>query len=119
VRDDVSATDEREAEDMGAVHRTVRRTSRYGWLLVGLGVGYVLGTRAGRERYDQMTSWLSRTSSDLGVDRAMDRVVDSARDTAMDLRDSTAERARSAVDTGSQSLADGIQTAGSRAQDQL
>ncbi len=104
---------------MGAVHRTVRRTSRYGWLLAGLGVGYMLGARAGRGRYDQITSWVKRTSTDLGFDRAMDRVVDTARDTAMDLRDSTAERARSAVDAGSQSLADGIQTAGDRAQDQI
>lgn len=104
---------------MGAVHRTVRRTSRYGWLLAGLGVGYVLGTRAGRERYDQITSWLNRTSADLGVDRAVDRVVDSARETAMDLRDSTAERARAAVDSGSQSLADSIQTAGNQTQQQM
>jgi hypothetical protein len=39
-------------------------------LVVGLGVGYVLGTRAGRERYDQIkTQWLKVWNLDPVQDR--------------------------------------------------
>ena len=30
-------------------------------LVLGLGLGYYLGARAGRERYDQLRRWLSHT----------------------------------------------------------
>jgi hypothetical protein len=30
-------------------------------LVLGFGLGYYLGTRAGRERYEQLRRWLSRT----------------------------------------------------------
>jgi len=58
-------------------------------LMVGFGAGYYLGTRAGRERYEQINRWLdkARTSEayesaaekakaavDLGVERAKDLV---------------------------------------------
>jgi hypothetical protein len=104
---------------MGSVHRAVRRTSRYGWLLAGLGVGYVVGTRAGRERYDQLTTWVRRASVDLGVDHAVDCVVDTAKETAQDLLEGAAERARTAVDAGAQSVANGIQTVGAKAEESL
>ena len=104
---------------MGAMHRVARRTGRYGWLLAGLGIGYVLGTRAGRERYDQMTTWVRRTSVDLGVDNAVDRVVDTAKEAALDLREGAAERARTAVDSGAQSVANGISTVGAKAEQSL
>jgi hypothetical protein len=31
-------------------------------LLVGFGIGYYLGARAGRERYEQIRGWLGHTS---------------------------------------------------------
>ncbi len=39
-------------------------------LIVGLGVGFVLGSRAGRERYDQMKAALDAVRSNETVQRA-------------------------------------------------
>ncbi|MFD5226164.1 hypothetical protein ACFWHT_11145 [Microbacterium sp. NPDC058342] len=48
-------------------------------LVVGLGVGYVLGTRAGRERYEQIkTQWLKVWNRD-PVQRQVSRVQDFAK----------------------------------------
>jgi hypothetical protein len=47
-------------------------------LIVGLGAGYVLGTRAGRERYEQIkTQWLK-----LWEQPAIQKQVDKAKDAA-------------------------------------
>jgi len=37
---------------------------------IGIGVGYVLGTRAGREQYDLMVSWWNRATGHPVVERA-------------------------------------------------
>jgi hypothetical protein len=37
---------------------------------IGIGVGYVLGTRAGREQYDLMVSWWNRATGHPMVERA-------------------------------------------------
>ena len=51
-------------------------------LVVGLGVGYVLGTRAGRERYDQIkTQWLKLYHTD-PVQERVDMVKDFVGDKA-------------------------------------
>lgn len=51
-------------------------------LVVGLGVGYVLGTRAGRERYDQIkTQWLKVWKLD-PVQAQVAKVKDFAKDQA-------------------------------------
>jgi hypothetical protein len=39
-------------------------------LALGLGVGFILGARAGRERYDQLTSTLNSVRSNPTVQRA-------------------------------------------------
>lgn len=67
-------------------------------LAVGFGAGYYLGTKAGRERYDQLNEFLGRARSsdayetaaektkaavDLGVERAREVVTD-IRDTDQD-----------------------------------
>ena len=36
-------------------------------LLIAGGIGYVLGTRAGRERYDQIKRWASRVADNPAV----------------------------------------------------
>lgn len=51
-------------------------------LVVGLGVGYVLGTRAGRERYEQIkTQWLKVWNLD-PVQEQVSKVTDFARSQA-------------------------------------
>ena len=60
-------------------------------LIVGFGMGYVLGTKAGRERYEQLNRMLrkvkrsdafetavdkTKAAVDLGVERAKDAVED-------------------------------------------
>jgi hypothetical protein len=99
---------------MGAVRTTARRANRYTWLLAGFGVGYVLGARAGRGRYEQLRGWARRTADDFGVSSAVDRVVGTARDTALDLREDAAERSRDLLEVGAQSLTERIQDVPSR-----
>jgi len=60
-------------------------------LAIGFGAGYYLGTKAGRERYEQINQWVSKAKQseaydtaaekaraviDLGVERARDLVGD-------------------------------------------
>jgi hypothetical protein len=104
---------------MGAMRKTAHRVNRYTWLAVGLGVGYVLGARAGRQRYDQLTAWARRTSDDFGVTSAVGRVADTAKGTVLDLRDDAAGRTREALDTGAQTVADKIEDVGARAQSSM
>ena len=59
-------------------------------LVVGLGVGYYLGAKAGRGRYEQMERWLQKAKeSDL---------VDSAAEKAKAVVDLGMERARDIID---------------------
>jgi len=101
---------------MGAMRKTVHRANRYTWLAVGLGVGYVLGARAGRQRYDELVEWARKTSDDFGVTGAWGRVADTARGTVLDIRHDAADRTREVLDTGAQTVADRIEDVGARAQ---
>lgn len=47
--------------------------------LVGVGVGYVLGARAGRKRYDQIMSIAHRVAQDPTVQRTASAVQDGVR----------------------------------------
>jgi len=47
-------------------------------LILGIGIGYVLGTRAGRERYEQIREGWSRFSGSPTVRRAAGRTKDMA-----------------------------------------
>ena len=67
-------------------------------LLIGLGVGYVLGAKAGRERYDQIHSaWTTvigdkgKAVVDLSAARARDIVSNGLHDASQRIRDSVAE----------------------------
>ena len=51
-------------------------------LLVGAGVGYVLGTRDGRERYEQLTAQLDRVRRDPRVRAKAAQTQEVARDAA-------------------------------------
>ncbi|HEY5879443.1 MAG TPA: hypothetical protein VIU11_11060 [Nakamurella sp.] len=39
-------------------------------LVLGIGIGYVLGSRAGRERYEQMKRWTSKVADHPAVQGA-------------------------------------------------
>jgi hypothetical protein len=53
--------------------------------LVGLGVGYVLGTKAGRERYEQIRRRAKGVWESEPVQRQMDRAGEFVRDRAPDV----------------------------------
>ena len=51
-------------------------------LLVAAGLGYVLGTRAGRERYDQIMGAMTKIKNDPRVQEKTQQAVDLARQQA-------------------------------------
>ena len=64
-------------------------------LLIGIGVGYVLGTRAGRERYEQMkakaqTVWQDPRTQEK-VHQARDVASEKAGEAAQSLKDTAQE----------------------------
>lgn len=61
--------------------------------IVGLGLGYVLGTRAGRERYEQIKAGAEKIWQDPRVQQQVTQVEQFVKDKAPDL----AEKASSAV----------------------
>lgn len=80
----------------------IRRTT----FIAGAAIGYVLGTRAGRARYDQIAAsaqrlWRHPAVHDRAVaaqEQAKDRAKDFARDQAPDLQQKLAEIAHQATD---------------------
>ena len=61
-------------------------------LTVGFGVGYYLGAKAGRARYEQMRVWLERAKES--------ELLETAADKAKAVVDLGVERARDLVDRG-------------------
>jgi hypothetical protein len=51
-------------------------------LLVAAGVGYVLGARAGRERYDQIAGTVNKVKNDPRVQEKTQQAVDAAKQQA-------------------------------------
>ena len=66
-------------------------------LLVGLGVGYVLGTRAGRERYEQIKDAASKLWNDPRVQKRVDQAEDFVKDKAPDVAEFLADGAKTVV----------------------
>jgi hypothetical protein len=83
-------------------------------IAVGLAAGYVLGTRAGRERYQQLTASAKRLADDPSVQRlqaelnglfgsAKERVTDSAGTTVQRVSDQAADKVQQARQRTTQS----------------
>ena len=70
--------------------------------LLFIGIGYVLGARAGRERYEQIKGFAQRVQSNPTVQQTASRAADVAKDTAPVVKDKVAEAAsKVSGDTGS------------------
>ena len=79
-------------------------------MLVAGGVGYVLGARAGRERYEQIKRTATRVKDDPRVQEKASQAADLAKEKAPVVKDKVAAAASSAADkvtpSGDQDRAD-------------
>jgi hypothetical protein len=66
-------------------------------LLIAFGLGYVLGTRAGRERYEQIMGTVDKVKSDPRVQQKAQQAVDTARQQAPVVADKVTSAAGSAA----------------------
>jgi hypothetical protein len=66
-------------------------------LVVGLGVGYLLGTRAGRERYEQIKDAASKLWNDPRVQKRVDQAEDFVKDKAPEVAEYLADGAKTVV----------------------
>ena len=79
------------------------RQIRYGGIVVkltsvvGMGVAYVLGAKAGRERYEQLRKWMSAAGDSPAMRDAKRKVKDAASAVAGQARDKAAEGLSNAV----------------------
>jgi hypothetical protein len=66
-------------------------------ILVAGGVGYVLGTKAGRERYDQIMSTFNKVKDDPRVQEKAQQAADLAKEKAPVVKDKLVEAADTAT----------------------
>jgi oxygen-dependent protoporphyrinogen oxidase len=66
-------------------------------LLAGLGVGYVLGARAGRERYEQIKGTATSFWQDPAVQQRVEQAQNVAKDRAPEVKDKVVETAKQAT----------------------
>jgi hypothetical protein len=84
-------------------------------LLAGLGVGYVLGTRAGREKYDQMKATALKFWNDPRVQKRVDDAQEFVKDKAPDVAEFLADGAKTVVSKVSGSKAPASTASASKA----
>src|SRR5690606_42000033 len=65
--------------------------------VAGLGLGYVLGTRAGREKYDQLKTSALKVWNDPRVQKQVDAVEDFVKDKAPEVADFVSDNAKKVV----------------------
>ena len=83
--------------------------------VAGLGIGYVLGTRAGREKYEQLKSAAMKLWNDPRVQRQVDAAESFVKDKAPDVAEFVSDGAKKVVSqvTGKK-LATSSRTSGTR-----
>jgi hypothetical protein len=69
-------------------------------MLIAAGAGYVLGTRAGRERYEQIKTQTTKAWNNPKVQDVVDDVQTQAKHAASDVKDKVADKVSSAGDDG-------------------
>lgn len=70
-------------------------------ILLGAGVGYVLGTRDGRERYDQIRQQAQRLWHNPRVQETKEQAQDVAKQKGSELQDKAAQKAGESSDSTS------------------
>jgi hypothetical protein len=65
--------------------------------VAGLGIGYVLGTRAGREQYEKLKAQVARLWNDPRVQQQVDAVEEYVKDKAPDVAEFVADGAKKVV----------------------
>ena len=65
--------------------------------VAGLGIGYVLGTRAGREKYEQLKSGAMKLWNDPRVQRQVDNAEAFVKDKAPDVAEFVSDSAKKVV----------------------
>jgi hypothetical protein len=65
--------------------------------IAGLGIGYVLGTRAGREQYEKLKTQVARLWNDPRVQKQVDAVEEYVKDKAPDVAEFVADGAKKVV----------------------
>jgi hypothetical protein len=65
--------------------------------VAGLGLGYVLGTRAGREKYEELRTAALKVWNDPRVQKQVDAVEDFVKDKAPDVADFVSDNAKKVV----------------------
>lgn len=66
-------------------------------LVVGIGIGYVLGTRAGREKYDEMKAAALKFWNDPRVKKQVNNAGDFVKDKAPDVAEFLSDGAKKVV----------------------
>ena len=69
-------------------------------LVVGLGVGYVLGTRAGREKYDELVARVQKFWNDPRVQKQASNVSEFVKDKAPDVAEFVSTNVKKATTRG-------------------
>jgi hypothetical protein len=65
--------------------------------VVGLGLGYVLGTRAGREKYEELRQAALKVWNDPRVQKGVDNVEDFVKDKAPEVAEFVSDNAKKVV----------------------
>jgi hypothetical protein len=66
--------------------------------VAGLGLGYLLGTRAGREKYDELKAAALKVWNDPRVQKQVDAVEDFVKDKAPEVAEFVSDGAKTLVD---------------------
>lgn len=83
-------------------------------LVVGIGIGYVLGTRAGRAKYDEMKAAAQKFWNDPRVQKQVNNAEDFVKDKAPDVAEFLSDGAKTVVSKVSGSKAPAKKPAASK-----
>ncbi len=81
-------------------------------ILAAAAIGYVLGARAGRERYDQIAGLATRVKNDPRVQDAAHQASETAKAQAPVVKDKVTSAASSAAGTVSDKVSDRVKSSG-------
>jgi hypothetical protein len=82
--------------------------------VAGLGLGYLLGTRAGREKYDELKAAALKVWNDPRVQKQVDAVEDFVKDKAPEVAEFVSDGAKTIVDKVSGKVAPATKPAARR-----